>query len=487
MSPCVRVVLCAVALTAGTSGAVLAQSVRGSATSTLRYVSLQPLVRDTFAFAEARLDADGVYRVGGREVTCVEGVRCTSYATGATSHAVAGIQDVRFTAWGFGLEGLSATVFVRGRRQFDGAYPWPRIDDAFDALLAYVQWNRPGVRLRLGRQENRSGLGFASFDGADLLIENGGWLRLEAFGGRSLARGLREPRNEALRGLDDFIPENEAYLFGTVGTFSHSSGATLTLRAQREVWSDGETLLSERASADVHAPLPRGLLLTARGDWDLALDRPGRAGAALLAPLTRGFDAELRLERYVPYFDLSTIWGFFDPVGYREVSARVGLRPRPDVDGWAAAGHRRYEQPSTTAIFRPLEDDAWTVRAGLAWRPGSSVRAQAEYRLEWGAGAYLHSGDVALALRAGRRGEVSVHGSVLQQLEEFRLGDRRMAGGGLRGTMDLGRVGSLEGGFTHFAVLGTDGPDPLVGPQTRAWLGLTVGLGEDPGLRGGSR
>ncbi|MCA9738420.1 MAG: hypothetical protein KC645_12415 [Gemmatimonadetes bacterium] len=458
------------------------QGVVGTATSIVRYVGLQPLVLDSFAVSDAIPGPDGGFVVDGRPVSCVPGVICTAYGLGPGSHAALASQDVRLTAWGLGLPGLSATAFMRGRQQLDGGYAWPRGDDPFDLLLGYLQWNRPGLRVRLGRQETLSPLGFASFDGVSLLLAPAGRWRVEAFGGRSLARGLRSPRNEALQGLDDFVPLNEAWLFGGLATLAHRSGASLTLRYQREVWSDGSTLLNERASAEVRAPLGERLDLSAQGDWDLGLDRAGKASASLHGRVTGWMDAEVRVRRYVPYFDLSTVWGFFEPVGFTEITARGEARAGGNWSLWAAAGRRGYEDTRTVRVLGPVGDDAWTVDAGSRWRPEERWSLQAGYRLEWGAGAYLQSGDVSLAYTPSRRAEVTLHGSLYQQLEEFRLGDRRLGGGGVSTAFLVGERVRLRGGWMHHAVLGATRPDDLIGPQTRAWTALEVRLGQDPGL-----
>ena len=120
-------------------------------------------------------------------------------------------QDVAFTSWGFGVEGLSATVRLRGRQEIGDEFVWPRADDPLDLIVGYAQLNRDVFRIRLGRQRTRSGLGFDSFDGLDVLAEPTPWLRVEAFGGRSLARGLHETRHEALAGVEEVLPIERPY------------------------------------------------------------------------------------------------------------------------------------------------------------------------------------------------------------------------------------------------------------------------------------
>ena len=145
---------------------------RGWAGSNVQAVRMRPL----------EADPDG----------CVSGVQC--YTPIGKRTAFAATQDVSFTAWGFGVTGLSATVHLRGRAGLGADFAWPRADDPFDALLGYAQLVRGGWTVRLGRQEVRSGLGFASFDGGSAEVRLGP-AEIEGYAGRSLGMGLRDPAN----------------------------------------------------------------------------------------------------------------------------------------------------------------------------------------------------------------------------------------------------------------------------------------------------
>jgi hypothetical protein len=96
---------------------------------------------------------------------------CVFYRPGEVQSATFASQDVGLTAWGFGVTGVSATVLLRARADLAGEFEWPRSDDPFDAVLAYAQYNRGTLRARLGRQLNVSGLGYAGYDGLNLLVE----------------------------------------------------------------------------------------------------------------------------------------------------------------------------------------------------------------------------------------------------------------------------------------------------------------------------
>jgi hypothetical protein len=246
-------------------------------------------------------------------------------------------QDLFLSAWGFGLQGLSATVQLRARQDLGGGFRWPRTDDGFDAMLAYATWVRDSFTVRGGRQEVPSGLGFPSFDGG-LARWSSGTMRVEVYGGRSLARGLREPADEALRGLDDFVPDQSSILFGG-SVRGRIGGTAVTGRYQRELLSDRSGLASERASVDASGSVSWGAYRAAL-DYDFGRGVLGKGHLTFSRALSgASWLGELSLVRYMPYFSLSTIWGFFEPVAYHEGVARVGWTPAAAWTVRASARH----------------------------------------------------------------------------------------------------------------------------------------------------
>src|SRR5688500_4824052 len=149
------IILCALA--PFTSSAT-AQSLRGSVNSLARYIEVRTMTRDTVARADVVFGDDSIPTFEGRPVFC-SAATCTFYRPGDVEHAVAAAHDVSFTTWGFGLEGLSGTVYLRSRPSLGGDFTWPRSDDAFDAILPYAALVRERYRVRLGRQPSLTGLG----------------------------------------------------------------------------------------------------------------------------------------------------------------------------------------------------------------------------------------------------------------------------------------------------------------------------------------
>lgn len=457
-----------------------AQGMRGWVGSTVQMVELRPYGLDTIPRVSVKKDSAGVYWYQGREVSCFVGDYCTEYVALDKDQLVAATQDVSLTAWGFGMQGLSFTTLLRIRAHGGSDLLWPRSDDTFDAMLGYAQLLRGDFRFRLGRQEVRSGLGFPAFDGGAVAYTSGA-TQVEAYGGRSLARGLREPANEALRGIEDFLVDEGVYLLGA-SIRKRLSGAVFTARYHREMLTDHSSLVGERGSLDFTSTLPK-LRIAGSMDYDFAFDRLGKSHLTVGLPLQGGrVMVEATARRYTPYFQLNTIWGFFEPVSYSELELRGSWSPNARVGVWASTGRRSYEDTETQTLLGPLTDTGWRANAGARWqvRPGWVV--DGAYRLEWGPGAFLSSGDVALRYNAWERLALSVSGTTFQQVEEFRVGDGRALGGGFSFDLDVTSRATLSGGAS--ILRHRDGGTVFTSPwnQTRGWTSLRINVGEDPGL-----
>lgn len=462
--------------------AAMAQGYRGWASTSVQLVELRPLGLDTVPRADVVTDVNGRFLYEGNEVSCVLTTICTGYLPLDDEHTVAATQDLGLTVWGLGVEGLSVTALARVRARAGGDVVWPRSDDEFDALLGYAQLQRGPLRVRAGRQDVRSGLGFTGFDGLSASYALGSW-RGELYGGRSLARGLREPANEALRGLDDFLIDKGVLLVGGVAT-GRALGVTLSGRYQREIYSDRSSLVSERASLDLSTALPR---MTVRGslDYDFSFEHMGKGHLTVSAPLREGrWLIELAALRYVPYFDLSTLWGLFEPVSYSEVVARAGWSPGSAIGAWISGGRRTYGDTETVVIFEPMRDAGWRLDTGARWQAAPDWVADAGYQLEWGPGGFLSSADAAVRFSATERLSASLSALTFQQIEEYRLGEGRAFGGGASADYELNERTSVAGGFS--ILRHQDGGNVFTSPwnQGRAWTSLRFDLGRDPGLAG---
>jgi hypothetical protein len=312
---------------------------------------------------------------------------------------------------------------------------------------------------------------------------------VEAYGGRSLARGLREPSNSALEALDDFFIDHGVLLVGGSASL-RSLGIVATARYHREILWDRSSLVSERASLDASTVLSR-VRVTGSVDYDFSFEQVGKAELTASAPFDRGrWLVEVSGRRYVPYFDLSTIWGFFEPVSYSELLGRVSWAPRSELGVWVAGGARTYGETGATVILEPMRDRGWRADAGARWQPVPGWALQGRYELEWGPGGFLNSADASVRYDVTDRLGASVNVLSFQQVEEYRLGEGRAYGVGASADYDWNDKISLMGGFS--LIRHRDGGNVFTSPwnQARAWTSLRFDLGTDPGLAnrpGGSR
>jgi hypothetical protein len=461
------------------------QGFRGSATTTARYIELRPIRQDTVSRSRVTEGADGRLTFDGIPVSCVEGLGCVFYRSTEVQHAIAATQDVQFTAWGLGVQGLSVTSMLRARLDAGGDFVWPRSDDHFDAILAYAELNRGIVRARLGRQRNLSGLGFSGYDGASVLAEPRDWIGIEGYAGRSLARGLNEPRSGALVGVEDFVIDRDAWLYGAAARLEPLDNVRMNLRYQRELWAGRSGLVSERASFDVATSQFRPLIADAAIDYDFGFGRIGKAHATVraAAPFIGGVTLEATARRYLPYYELWTIWGFFSPVAYHEAELRGSWLASDRLGAWLSGGWRRYEEANATVILRPLEQQGIRVTAGARWQPADALQTTFSYRLERGFGAFLSSGDASVEWRPTPRLALSFDGTAFQQIEQFRVGEGIVWGGGPAVDAELRSGLTLSAGASLYRQTFENRPGIANWNQVRAWTALRAGFGRDPGVR----
>jgi hypothetical protein len=202
---------------------------------------------------------------------------------------------------------------------------WPRADDAFDAIEAWLEVDRGPVRTRLGRQWAVGGLGVFNYDGASLMLRRGR-ARLEAIGGRSLVAGLNEPiAGPELGAIDDLPPDENGWLLGLSASAPIGSRGTAGATWQRVIRADRAGLYSERVAADGSWRAFGGSADVSLA-WDVSAREVNEASLRLARPLRAGLSATLEARRHRPFFEAWTIWGAFSPVAFDEARAGVSWR-----------------------------------------------------------------------------------------------------------------------------------------------------------------
>jgi hypothetical protein len=483
-APAVAALLAALALAPGAvhPPPAEAQSVRGTARTSARYLEMRTLVRDTVPRSAVVERPGGALEFEGRPVFCTDGI-CILFRPGPVEPALALTQEVGFTSWGFGVQGLSATVLVRGRGQLGGAFSLPRTGDPFDAVIAYAELDRPAFRARFGRQQSASQLGAPGFDGASVRVWPAGWLQAEAFGGRSLGRALHEPRSAALRGLDDavFLIHPHTFIGGVELGMEPGAGTDVLVRYYREIFGDRSALLAERGAVVLRSAALRPLIVRGQAEYDFAFGTVGKAHLSVDGPVSPRMRVEATARRYMPLFELWTIWGFFSPVAYHEGEVRGSWSPSPAASVWTSAAYRVYGETEAAILGEPQKDRAWRGAAGGLLRPSEALTLSGAYEIEGPVGAFVSTGNVAATWRASDRLDLSVRGVGAQQIEEFRIGEGFLLGGGVGAGANLRERTRLSGGVDVYRHTSRNRPTAADWNQRRGWMMLEVGFGPDAG------
>lgn len=459
--------------------ALAAQGYTAEVSVTGSVVELRGFARDSLP--EDLVAGEGLSRTldDGTVVTCIPEEFCRWYPSGPEESVSLVTEDLRVSAWP-GIRGLAAHVHLRGR--YGGDDFWPRSDQKIEALHAYVSWERRDVRVRAGRQYRTNGLGYYNFDGASFLWRGLDPLRVDVYGGWSLARNLNAPRTGTLlQAADEFAPNDRGLILGVDVTGRLGSVATGAFTYQREIRGDRKALFSERVAAEIGARWRRAVL-DLSADYDLAFGELNEASARVAAPLPGGFEAGAQARRYLPHFELWAIWGAFSPVGFDETRLWVGWRRAP----WrleTGGAWRRYDATDAGAAFVGFEDDGWRAFGRARWdRAGWFV--DAAYRAEEGSGAARYGGDLSLGHDFGGGRWIAARATSSQSFSEFRVGEQVTAGVGLDGAFRLGEL-TLTGSLSRYDLTYEGRPRVEDWVQHRGHIGIRYAFGTGPGSRAG--
>jgi len=443
----------------------------------MQYVELRPLITDSLL--ASAVPGTGQFRTAAFGVPAVcDTLFCHFERSGNRMSAVPVLQDLTLTAWGL-AEGLSVHSDVRLRTELGGGgLIYPRVDEHFSVLDAYLQLDRDWGRARLGRQWVTGALGAYSFDGAEALFSRR-MFSVEGWAGRALVEGLNEPYTSSqLAAVDAIPPEQDGYIFGALVRVRPDASSSATATYQRVILADRSGMYSERAA--IAASTRRfgfafdlsGTYDLASGDWNEAHVRAGTSGMASV-----GYSVEARHSQ--PFFELWTIWGAFAPVGFDE--ARTTLDWRPRGQPFNASLHFAYRKYEDTNAGISLQSSGWRAGADASWRVQPSMTAFGSYDLDIGNGASLADGRAGVRWAASTDFSAGLDASVTQTIYEYRVGTGRVYGGGVNAAWRLtpdARVVADAGVYRQVLTNGAAGPD---WSQRRVSLRLEWTAGSDPG------
>lgn len=479
----VLVALAALLLGGGGPQVVEAQSLRVSGSTVLRYIQVRPFVRDSLPASE--VEGSGILRQtpDGDVVRCVVGdAFCRGTRPGPRTSILPVVQDLEFSAWGFG-EGIRAFAHLRGRTAWgDSPNLWPQANERLDLLAAYAEMDRERYRIRAGRQWVTSGLGFYNFDGVSAAVRPLRGLSVEGQLGRSLVRGLNEQRTgSALEAIEELAPVEPGLLMSTQVRYRPSSRLSLAALYHRDIRDDRAGIYSELARAEgVYrhgaATLEAAVELDpASGEFN-ELRLRGRA-PPFWSTLIAG-----EVRRYRPYFELWTIWGAFSPVGFDEARMDVTwARARGDLILRGEASYRSYEDTGLDTGVGDFRTDGWGLGANASWSPRPLWRVEGGYRMEVGFGAARSEGHGSVLRQIEDRGHVALRGLAFQRLYEFRLDHGVVLGLGAETSLRLTDRSRMVGNLTTYRHLNRAETSGTDWNQLRGSVRLEWAVGAEPG------
>jgi hypothetical protein len=475
-----------VLMAAGAAQWAHAQAFRVTGSTSVRYIELRPLLRDSVAADDVA--GSGLLRQlpDGRIVRCIpEDPYCRDARPGGRVATVPIIHDLEASAWGF-AEGVRLFAQLRGRSSWGGGTElWPRGDDAFDLLAAYAELERERLRLRAGRQWKVSGLGFYNFDGVTVAYRAAPAAWLEVYAGRSLLRGLNEPRTAgALASVEELAPPSAGLLLGMQARYRPSSRLAVGAVYQLDFRGDGEGMYSELAAADGVVSFGGGSL-EASVEADATAIALNEARLRVRAPPLGSVALYGEVRRYRPYFELWTIWGAFSPVGFDEARAGAtwAVLPAGRLMLRGEASWRSYDGSAAEDAFIRHRTDGWGVGGNVSWSPGTPWRLDAGYRVEAGFGAARRDGHAGVARQLGELGSVGVQAVAFQRLFEFRLDEGTVLGVAAEANVRLSARARLLASMAAYRHAAMENAAALDWTQRRGSVRLQWTVGAEPAMR----
>jgi len=461
------------------------QAIRITGATTFQYLDVRPLEDDSIATTDAI--GTGLIRQSpdGYAVRCVgNDPFCRYRRAGSSTATVPAIQDLSINVWGF-ARGVRIYSRLRGRAMVVGDEAlWPRADDVFDVMAAFVEVNRSAFRGRAGRLWRASGLGYYNYDGASLAVFPSRVFSAEAYGGWSLARGLNEPvTSQDLAAVEPFPPDTRSYLLGAQVTVRPRSGTSLTAMYQREIRTDRLALYSERIAVDAVA---RAGATTFDGvlKLDLATTEVNEGRVRFWLPRLGPVAVNAYARHYRPYFDLWTIWGAFTPLGFDEIgtSASWHRMGHPVTVEIFAAG-RRYGPEQTDDLFGDFRTTGWRLGGTVSGTVSSQWHVNGQYQAEIGFGAARSEGSIRVQRDLTEGNYIAVTGSAFQRLYEFRVDDATVFGLGADVGLRRGTSTRLVGNITMYRHTGSGVAINDDWTQIRGSIRVEWTVGVEPALR----
>ncbi|HSE26723.1 MAG TPA: hypothetical protein VLA95_00730 [Gemmatimonadales bacterium] len=381
----------------------VAQGYRVRLESRLQTLSFRGAEADSVAASAVVTEPDGsLLSPDGHAVRCF-GEWCYFWRAGAEQEAAPWVTSADFSAWGFGVDGLSARGQALAALDIAGGAPYAGTDPPVQLLEGYLEYARGAVTARAGRQLVTGRLGYLGFDGgrATLRAASAG-LEVSGYGGWSLARGTSVPwSSPAANPLGDYRPADRLVAAGGSAAW-RSRFAEVRAEYQREVDPDLKKLTAERVAFGAALRPAARLSLSGGGEYNLAEGIWGSADATLRYA-TRMVDVTVGGKRYRPFFPLWTIWAAFSPVAYHSGWGTVQVAPSRLLRLRVRGERYVYEDAEAENPLAAGEDDGWRFSWGATLLPRADLSLDGDYHAEKGPGASSRGWSASASWRPGER------------------------------------------------------------------------------------
>lgn len=460
-----------------------AQSYRIRFDARAQAVSFRGVVSDSILATEAVPGvAGGLETPNGHAVRCGAGAYCFFYRPGPVLRGVPVTTSASVILWGFGVPGLTFRASGRLLADVGRDEVWPGTDPTGQLLEGFLEYQRPSLVARAGRQLVASRLEPLGFDGA--------WLRyrfdelpleLTGYGGWGLGQAASLPvMSPALNPLDEWRPRDRQIVAGLETAWFYRT-ADVRLEYRREIDPQDYYVVSERAGLSFAAPAWRLPLRVAGGmDFNIAEGHLGSADIRLTYARAR-YTVSAGARRYRPFFSLWTLWSAFSPVPHNGVNVSGEVRATSRLSLRGRAEVYRYEDADVaTALVSELEDRGWRASTGAVATLSPQWAVDANAGIERGPGASGRFGDVAISWMPNDRYAVDFYGGAVGRPLELRYYDATSRWIGGRAERALGGQRRVWADVA-FVDDERDRPDASTSSmsQFRLRTGLTLTFGTD--------
>jgi len=404
-----------------------AQGYRLRLDTRMQGVSWRGLEADSVPLALGEVQPDGgIVTPDGFAASCDQRW-CHFFRAGEVLRGVPLVSQADLTMWGFGVPGLRLRANARYGTDLGDNARWPGTEPAAQLVEGYLEYARDHLVIQAGRHFLPSRLGAYGLDGARVSWRQGAdGFELVGYGGWGLARGAVLPvTSPAVNPLDDFQPRNRQI---TAGGELGWTGQHFEARAEyrREVDPAVDYFVSERVAASMSLRPMRRLSLSAGGTWDLAMDQMGTADAMLtwVAPYAT---MTVGARRYMPFFDLWTIWGAFSPVAFNAYHGMVTTSPLPGLVLRARGERYIFDDAEASTPLVQVEDRGWRAEGGATWQVNGALSIGVGHQAEFGPGASSNGFDAQVNWRPVTSLTIGAHAASLRRPLELRFSDVTMA------------------------------------------------------------